>query len=579
MTNVDPITFAVVRNKFISIANAMQETALRTGVTTFMYEIMDCSFSILDAEAGVVSQSHGMLIFLGSLGPSVKNCLDIIGPENIKSGDVIISNVPDITGSHTADAILFAPIFFDGKIFGYAATKAHWIDLGAKSAYPSDATSVYEEGLRIPPTRIYRNGIWQSAIWDIIRCNSRTPDLVLGDMQAQIAGCRLAQRQVVELLNKYGLDTVNAVIREMYDYSERVTRTAIEKIPDGTWTAEDYIDSNGLDLDKRIFIKATVTIKGSEITIDLSGSDPEQRGPLNGLWVTTLSAARSAVKAITNPRFPANEGFNRPIKVIAPPGSIYNASPGVPSFLCANVAETIFELINRALYKMLPERIPACSGGDVIGDGFFGVDPQTGKYWGTITPAIIGHGADAFSDGDSYLMFHTAAASQNIPSEILESTFPLFIEKTELIPDSGGAGKHRGGLASRLHMRLLAPATFYSFIEKGESPHWGFEGGRDGLRNFALVHSAEKGEFEVLKTSGIPLSAGDTVIVIAGGGGGYGNPFERTIEEVQNDVLNGYVSVECARQNYGAVMDPVTLQVDEQATHRLRDCSLNNHRG
>jgi N-methylhydantoinase B len=570
MMNIDPITFAVVRNKFISIANAMQETALRTGVTTFMYEIMDCSFSILDASAGVISQSHGMLIFLGSLGPSVKNCLDIIGPDNIEPGDVIISNVPDITGSHTADAILFAPIFFHGKIFGYAATKAHWLDLGAKSAYPSDATSIYEEGLRIPPTKIYRNGIWQSAIWEIIKYNSRTPDFVRGDMQAQIAGCRLAQRQVAELLNKYGLDTINDVIREMYDYSERITRIAIDKIPDGTWTAEDYIDSNGLDPDKRIFTKVAVTVKGSDITIDLSGSDPEQRGPLNGLWVTTLSAARSAVKAITNPKFPANEGFNRPITVIAPQGSIYNASPGVPSFLCANVAETIFELINRALYKMLPERIPACSGGDVIGDGFFGIDPRTRRYWGTITPAIIGHGADACSDGDSYLMFHTAAASQNIPTEILESTFPLFVEKTELIPDSGGAGKHRGGLGSRLFIRLLAPATFYSFIEKGKSPHWGFEGGKDGLRNFALVQSAAKGKFEVLKTSGIPLSAGDTVIVTAGGGGGYGNPLERSVEEVHLDIINGYVSIESAQQDYGVIVDPETLEVDVFASHKLR---------
>ena len=224
---------------------------------------------------------------------------------------------------------------------------------------------------------------------------------------------------------------------------------------------------------------------------------------------------------------------------------------------------------------MLPERIPACSGGDVIGDGFFGFDPSTGKYWGTITPAIIGHGADAWSDGDSYLMFHTAAASQNIPTEILESTFPLFVEKTELIPDSGGAGKHRGGLGSRICLRLLAPATFYSFIEKGKSPHWGFEGGKDGLRNFALVQSSANGNFEVLKTSGIPLSAGDTVIVTAGGGGGYGNPLERTVEEVHLDIINGYVSIESAQQDYGVIVDPETLEVDISASHKIRGLHRN----
>lgn len=571
MAGVDPITFAVVRNKLISIANGMQETALRTGVTTFMYEIMDCSFAILDKDAGVIAQSHGMLLFLGSLGPAAANCLDAIGKENIRPGDVIISTVPEVTGSHTSDAVLFTPIFYGGRIFGYATTKTHWLDLGAKDTYPTDAMNIFEEGLRIPPVRLYREGTLQDEIWDIIRHNSRAPDQVWGDMQAQIAGCRFAEKHVTGLLEKYGIDTIDAIIGEMYDYSERITRLAIEKIPDGTWTAEDYIDSNGIDLDTPILTKVAVTVKGSDIVIDLSGSDPEQRGPNNGLWVTTLSAARSAVKALTNPTLPANEGFNRPVTVIAPPGSVYNSSPAVPSFLCGNVAQTILELVNRALYEVLPGRIPACSGGDVIGNGFFGVDPATGRYWGTITPSIIGHGADFRSDGDSYLMFHSAGASQNIPAEILESTFPLFVEKVELIQDSGGAGKQRGGPGSRIHLRLLAPATFYSFIEKGKSPHWGFHGAEHGLRNFALIRSKERGEYEVLKTSGVPLAEGDSVIITAGGGGGYGDPLEREAGKVRRDVIDGYISIECAAQKYGVALDARTFEVDIPATERLRE--------
>ncbi len=571
MSRVDPITFAVVRNKFISIATGMQETGFRTGVTTFMYEIMDCSFAILDAEAGIIAQSpQGILLFLGSLGPSVKNCLEVIGKGNIEPGDVIVSTVPDITGSHTSDAVLFTPIFFKDRIFGYAATKAHWIDLGAKHTYPVDAMNIYEEGLRIPPLKLYKRGKLQSEIWEIIKWNSRAPEQVWGDMQAQIAGCRYAERQTHELLTKYGVETVEATIQEMYDYSERITRLAIEKIPDGTWTAEDSIDDNGIDLGQPIHIQVAVTIKGSDMIIDLSGSDPEQRGPMNGLWVTTLSAARSAVKALTHPTLPANEGFNRPVKVIAPKGCVFNANPGVPSFLCGNVAQTILELVNRALSKVLPERIPACSGGDVIGNGFFGRDPNTGNYWGTITPSIIGQGADFFSDGDSYVMFQAAGASQNVPSEILESTFPLFVEEVELIQDSGGAGKHRGGLGSKLQIRLLAPATFYCFIEKGKTPHWGFDGGKPGLRNYALVQSKEKGEFEILKTSGLPLAEGDRVAIIAGGGGGYGNPYERDIEKVRWDVINGYVSIEGARKEYGVIIDPETFKIDLKATHQLR---------
>ncbi len=567
---MDPIALAVVRNNLISIARGMQETAYRSGVTTFMYEIGDCSFAILDAEAGVIAQSHGMLLFLGSLGPTVQNCLKYIGREKMDPGDIIVSTVPEITGSHTSDAALFTPIFFEGRMFGYAATKAHWIDLGAKSTYPSDATNKFEEGLRIPPTKLYRRGELQSDIWEIIKWNSRAPEEVWGDMQAQIAGCRFAENHVIELLDKYGFAAVQEVINEMYDYSERITRLALEAIPDGTWSAEDTIDSNGIDLDKPISIKTSITIKGSDITIDLSGSDSEQQGPMNGLWVTTLSAARAAVKALTSPKLPANEGFNRPITVIAPEGCIYNASPAVPTFLCANVAQTVLELVNKALNKVLPDKIPACSGGDVIGNGFYGLEPRSGSYWGTITPSIIGQGADAASDGDSYVMSQSAGASQNIPSEVLESAFPLFVERVELVQDSGGAGKFRGGLGSRICLRLLAPATFYSFIEKGKSPHWGVNGGKAGMRNYALIKSGGRPEYEILKTSGIHLAEGDRVMVTAGGGGGHGDPFERDPELVLRDIIDGYVSFEHARTEYGVIIDPNALKIDQRGTTKLR---------
>jgi N-methylhydantoinase B len=512
-----------------------------------------------------------MLLFLGSLGPAVTNCLDVIGRENVEPGDVIISTLPDITGSHTSDAVLFTPIFYKDQIFGYASTKAHWIDLGAKNTYPSDATNIYEEGLRVPPLKLYKKGKLQADVWSIVQWNSRAPELVWGDMQAQIAGCRFAEKQIAELLDKYGRETIEAIIEEMYDYSERITRLAIEKIPDGTWSAEDHMDSNGIDLDTPVYTKVTVTIKGSDITIDLTGSAPEQPGPMNGLWVTTLSAARSAVKALTAPKLPTNEGFNRPVTVIAPKGCVYNAGPAAPSFLSGDVAATIFELVNRALYKVLPERIPANSGGSVIGEGFFGQDPRTGNYWGTITPSIIGQGADIYSDGDGYIMHHPAGASKNIPAEILESSFPLFVEKMEFVQDSGGAGKNRGGLASRLQVRLLSPAIFYSFIEKGKTPHWGLEGGQPGLRNYALIDSQKKGEFEILKTSGVPLLEGDNVTIYAGGGGGYGNPFERDIEAVHRDVADGYVSIEHARTDYGVIIDPNTQEVDLKATKIARE--------
>jgi N-methylhydantoinase B len=575
MPQVDPITFAVVRNRLISIANGMIETAAHCGVSSFLSTIMDCSFAILDAEAGIIAQSEkGILLFLSSSSPATRSCVDFIGRENIEPGDIIICTVPELTGNHTSDAVLFTPIFFENRLIGFATSKAHWQDVGAKNTYPTDAVNIYEEGLRIPPVKLFRRGRLQPEILEIIRWNSRAPDQVWGDIQAQIAGCHFGEKQVIELLEKYGVDTIEACVRDMYDHSERITRMAIEAIPDGTWTAEDFMDNNGIDLDRPVKIKVTVTIKGSDITIDFTGSDPAQHGPMNGLWVTTLSAARMAVKALTSPELPANEGSNRPITVIAPKGCVYNADPDAPCFLCGNVASTILELINKALYEVLPERVPACSGGDVCGIGFFGLDPRTGRQWATLSSAAIGNGADFAADGDSGTMHHSIAGAGNAQGgsiELTEATFPLMIDSYQLVTDSGGAGKYRGGLGSRLEIRMLAPATLFAFIEKGKSPHWGIGGAKAGLSNAAVVRTNDGGEREVLKTSGIQLEAGCQVVATAGGGGGYGDPLERDIEKVRRDVANGYVSAERARHEYGVVIDPDSLEVDAAATERLGD--------
>ena len=578
MKEVDPITLAVVRNNLISVANAMQETAFRCAVTTYLYEIMDCSFSILDDDAGVIAQAHGMLLFLGRLGPGVKNCIDIIGKENFSPGDVIVAAHPDITGAHTSDALVFSPIFYKKKLFGFVATTSHWLDLGAKDPFPTDSRHAFEEGLRIPPVRIYRKGELQQDVWEIIKSNSRAPDMVWGDMQAQIAGCHFAERGVAELLDRYGEATVRACIQEMYNYSERMIRQAIEKIPDGTYYAEDYLDNNGIDLDTPLLVKVAITIKGSNMTIDFTGSAPEQPGPVNGLLISTLSGARVSVKALTVPELPGNEGFNRPIKVIAPEGTIFNSTPGKPSFLYAWVAQIIMDLVNKALHEVLPEKVPALSGGDVCCEGFAGVDPETGKYWGTLTPAVIGQGGNFTSDGESFLYPLSAGACRNTPSEVLESTYPIIVDSAKLIPDSGGPGRHRGGVGSRTTFRLTKPGIFYATIEKGKTPHWGIFGGKDGLRNYALVQSKTKGEFEVLKNPAVPLDPSDRVSVTAGGGGGYGDPLDRDPEAVRQDVIEGYVSLEHARQDYGVVIAPETFEIDKQATEKLRDSLRQAHR-
>jgi N-methylhydantoinase B len=568
MKKVDPITLAVVRNNLISIANGMQETAFRCAVTTFMYEIMDCCFGLLDEECGVVAQSHGILLFLGSLGPATKKSVEIIGKESLEPGDVVITTSPEVTGAHASDALVFAPIFYKGSIVGYATTKSHWQDLGAKDVFPTDSRQVYGEGLRIPPVRLYKKGVLQKEIWDIIRLNSRAPDLVWGDLQAQIAGCRSAEKGIAELMDRYGVDTVKACISEMYDYGRTMMEEAIEAIPDGVYTAEDYLDDNGVGSEP-ILLKVAITVKGRKVVVDFTGSAPEQKGPMNGLLVSSVAASRAAIKALTAADLPANEGFYGAVDVIAPPGTVVNAGPSAPTFLYAWVAQIILDLVNRALHEVLPERVPALSGADVVGQGFVGMDPGTGRYWGTLTPCIVGQGGDYFSDGANYLYPLAAGACKNTPTEVLESTYPLTVERVELITDSGGPGKYRGGLGSRTTFGVPAPATFFSFIEKGKTPHWGLFGGKEGLRNFALVESHDLGTFEVLKHPGVELKPGDRVTVTAGGGGGYGNPLDRDPEAVRQDVVRRYVSPRAARAEYGVVLME-DLTVDMKATRELR---------
>lgn len=569
MKKVDPITLAVVRNNLISIANGMQETAFRCAVTTFMYEIMDCCFGLLDEDCGVVAQSHGILLFLGSLGPATKKSVEIIGKENLKPGDVIISTSPDITGAHPSDALVFTPIFYKGKIVGYATTKSHWQDLGAKDTFPTNSTEAFGEGLRIPPVRLYKKGVLQQEIWDIIKLNSRAPRMVWGDLQAQIAGCRSAEKGIGELMDRYGVRTVKACIAEMYRYSRTMIEEAIEQIPDGVYVGEDYLDDNGVDPDNPLLVRAAITVKGRGITVDFTGSAPEQKGPMNGILVSTVAASRAAIKALTTPELPANEGFYGAIQVIAPEGSVVNSGPSAPKFLYAWVAQIILDVVNKALHEVLPGKVPSLSGGDVVGQGFVGVDPTTGRYWGTLTPCVIGQGGDAFADGANYLYPLAAGACKNTPTEILESGYPLIVDSVELIPDSGGPGKHRGGLGSKTTFRLPEPATFFSFIEKGKTPHWGVFGGKEGLRNFALIQSKEKGEFEVLKHPGVPLQTGDRVMVTAGGGGGWGDPLDRDPETVRMDIVRGYVSKERAGSDYGVVFS-TDMTVDVRATEELR---------
>lgn len=573
MKGLNPLTFAVIRHRFLSIAEEMLNIAMHCGVTTQMYEIRDCSFGILDGKCRLIAQSDGIPLFGGTLGTATLNCVEYIGRENIHPGDVIICNIPELVGNHLSDVLLFTPIYYEGRLWGFATSKAHWIDVGAKSVYPTDAKNRYEEGIQIPPEKIYRSGRHNKDVWRFIAHNTRASHFIWGDMHAQIAACRYAEKHCADMLRKYGVETVNLAIERIFDHSEEVLRSALKQFPDGSWVGEDYLDNNGIDLQKPLPIRVTVTKVRDEITLDFSGSSEQQQSPMNSTWLATCAATYMAIKCLFAPQLPINDGFTRPVRIFSPKGTIFNPEEGLPCYLCGDVASSILELINKALCEVLPD-VPACSGGHVVGSGFFGADSSKGRFWATIVPVMIGQGADRESDGDNYLMHHAAGGGKNIPVEILEKDFPLFVKYLEFVSDSGGAGRQRGGLASCIDIKVLKPSNFFVFIEKCSSPHWGVKGGKPGLRNYAIVRRKRGGEEEVCKNPALLLDEEDEVLVIAGGGGGYGHPYQRAPEKVLEDVKNGYVSLEGARKDYGVVVtvDEENFKIDYDSTLHLRGC-------
>ena len=420
--------------------------------------------------------------------------------------------------------------------------------------------------------KLYRQGVLNEEIGGIIRVNSRPPEVIWGDIHAQIAAFRVGDRARQRLLDKYGIETVTACIAEMYGHAERMAREAIRKMPAGTWSAVDHLDDSGVERGKPVPVKVSVTIDptAAEITFDYTGSAPQQVGPTNAPLVGTISISRMMGEILTTPESPANEGSFRPIKVLAPEGSVFNASSTAPTNRYGWPEMNAVEAIIHALAAVFPDKLPAGSGGDLCGVLRYGFYPDTGKMWFEANFDGVGQGASATADGESAMVHISEACSRNLPVEIEETKDPVIVERYELISDSGGAGTFRGGLGVRRDYRLHAPARIISVLERCTSPHWGIAGGGDGARNYGVLESSIHGTVEITKTPDMPMADGDLISIRTGGGGGYGSPLDRDPASVLHDVVDGYVSIEAARADYGVVIDSASMTEDQEATARAR---------
>ncbi len=567
----DPITTEVIRYELISAAEQLKRCFKRTTTLAILYELNDFGISIYDHELRLIADVPGIPLFSGTLNYCVKSCIDQVGLSNLAPGDVLTTSVPFDTGSQPIDAALVAPVFFENEIVAYTALKAHMGDLGAIDPYPTTSTEMYQEGLLMPALYLFRKGELQEQILRLIKAHSRIPNTTATNFLAAASSLQVGGHRVETLVGRYGRETFRSAIQEMISHGERISRAAVMAIPDGTWDIVDWMDNNGVDPEP-VNLHASVTVRGSDFTIDLSGSAPQQRGPINSPFPGTMSACRYVLKSLTTPLLPANEGHFRPLRVIAPYGSIFNPAPPAACFLYAWPEQRLMDLIPMALAKAIPQRVTAHSGGDCCDFLMTYFDHETGRgdYGGGVE--AVGLGASPSRDGENALLHHCESGCCNIPNEIEETRVPLLVERYELREDSGGAGKFRGGLGVVKEYHALESTTAISIAERTEaSIITGIDGGKAGMLNEITYFPGTPRELKRGKHKA-ELHAGDRVLIRSGGGAGWGNPLDRDPHAVLADVIAGYVSRSIAGNEYGVVLCEVgnELRVDGERTAALR---------
>ncbi len=570
MKPIDQITTEVIAHRFAAATDEMMATLVKTAYSPNIKERRDCSVAIFSARGELVALTAIAPMHLSSLMGMVDNIIRRHPIDTLKPGDGFLTNDPYVGGgSHLPDLTLTSPVFVDGGLVGFVATTAHHSDIGGKVAgsESADCTSIFQEGLRVPPVKLlHRDQVVQDVL-DILLLNSRTPRERDGDIKAQIATNAIAIRRFHETCARFGTEVVEAGIEALLDYSEARTRAEIAKLPDGTYENEDWIDNDGIE-DRMIRLKVAITIKGDDIHFDFTGSDPQIGGARNMPLVATLSGVYYAVKAITDPSLPPNAGYFRAIGVIAPEGSIFNCLLPAACGDRGATGNVLGDLLLGAFAKAAPERVMAGCG-PLHGLIFSGVDPRRGEYFVDYETYAGASGGLVDQDGKDAVRVHVSGAA-NLPIESVEQEFPLTVGCYELVPDTGGPGAFRGGLSTRRDVTIWAEngrLAGRGLREIVGAP--GLFGGGIGRTGSFILHPDGNRETKLPGSfSELPVEVGTMVRVETPAGAGYGDPLMRPPERVQMDVTSGKVTAGSAEAGYGVVIHEGRL--DPARTKALR---------
>ena len=569
---IDPITAEIVRSALVAITDEMKTNLMRTAYNMIIYESLDFTVGLFDADGNTISIGLGLPMFIRGLSDAIKAKLAHYGKEGIHPGDILLTNDSYIMGSHLNHMIFTLPIFWEGELAGFSASMAHWQDVGG--TLRGTTMDIFEEGLQLPIVKIYREGVQDEQLVEIIKANVRFPDLAMGDFRAQIASVNTGERRFKQLFQRYGRDAVLGSIERIFQHSADVARQAVRAIPDGIYEAESFMDDDGVRIGQPIPIHVRVTVAGDEMTIDLTDVSRQVSGYFNSGQTAGRSAAQVAFKCLTSPLLlPINDGSFAPLNIVLPPGRVVSATKPAAVRLWMTIPMTVVDTIIHALAPAMPDRVAAGHHADLVSIRVYGTDPRTGRFVAAMGgPLGGGWGAKHNSDGMNAVVCINDGDTHNAPVEAAEVRYPWLVEEYGLRQDSGGAGRFRGGLGLRRVVRMLGDLSFNSNTERTQCAPWGLFGGGNALPNKLSIRRADGRleEFPNGKASALRLAVGDAFIVDSGGGGGYDNPLQRPPEQVLHDVREGYVSLEAAREQYGVVLHERTLEIDQAATVRRR---------
>lgn len=556
---IDPITLEIMWSRLLSIANQGAATLLRTSFSTVVGSAQDFKYVLTDSEGNLLAPSDpGDTMFVITFARCIKAMLAIYSPSKLENGDVLITNDPWMCAGHFNDVHIATPIFRKNCLVAFAGSVIHLSDIGGRYA-PFDAKENFEEGICIPVTRLYRGGEANEELLSIFLANVRAPDMQLGDIRAMVTANQFGSRLLLDFMEEYDLDSLEHVSSVMRISVERAMRNAIREVPDGVYEHETWID--GFDLD--VLIKSRITIADTDVIVDYAGSSPQtDMASINCVFNATLALTLPAFKAVLIPYVPANDGAIQPIKVQAPEGSILNASRPAPVYARSMVAGLLTDHILGALSGVLPTRVTAEMGTRwfLMGDRA----PRNGKRMMASFFQAGSMGAAHHRDGPSAKFFPIMAA--HTPIELFERALKLRVVSKSLRVDSGGAGKFRGGNSQVIVLENTdsTPVSFDFWQPRVRHPALGTQGGSAGAPGVAQINGIpiQGGRFSVRQ--------GDQVILATPAGGGFGDPFLRDPRAVQRDVIDGYVSVQRAKEAYGVVVDDKTMTVDELATKAVQ---------